>query len=160
MSGVLPRMPNSADPAESPSTWRTKAFEGAHGIHASEWAQRHWSSRALHRIGDGVAHAGSGILAGVLVVGWVLVGIATRFPEWWQTTLYSVTGSVTFVMVFVIQHTQQRQVAATQRKLDELLRSSDGADSSLIAVEEAPDDALKDLARSHMAERELARNAD
>ena len=79
-----------------------------------------------------------------------------RFPGWWQTAMYSVTGSVTFVMVFVIQHTQQRQVAATQRKLDELLRSSDVADSTLIAVEEAPDEALKDLARSHVAERERA----
>ena len=62
-------------------------------------------------------------------------------------------------MVFVIQHTQQRQVAATQRKLDELLRSSEDADSSLIAVEEAPDDALANLARLHVAEREHARNA-
>ena len=120
-------------------------FAGARGMHASEWTQRHWSSRALHRVGDAVAHAGFGILAAMLVVAWAIVGIATRFPGWWQTTLYSVTGSVTFVMVFVIQHTQQRQVAATQRKLDELLRSSKDADSTLIAVEEAPDDALETL---------------
>jgi low affinity Fe/Cu permease len=103
-----------------------------------------------------VAHAGFGILAAVLVVGWLIIGTVTGFPGWWQTTLYSVTGSVTFVMVFVIQHTQQRQVAATQRKLDELLRSSEEADSTLIAVEEAPDAALEGLARLHVAEREEA----
>ncbi len=78
----------------------------------------------------------------------------TRFPDWWQTTFYVVAGSVTFVMVFVIQHTQQRQIAATQRKLDELLRSSNQADSALIAVEEASDGELEALTRRHVAERE------
>jgi low affinity Fe/Cu permease len=131
-------------------------FGGASSTHASEWTQRHWSSRLLHRVGDAVAHAGSGILAAVLVGVWATLGIATRFPGWWQTTLYSVTGSVTFVMVFVIQHTQQRQTAATQRKLDELLRSSE-ADSGLIAIEEASDDDLEQLARLHLAEREQAK---
>ena len=59
-------------------------------------------------------------------------------------------------MVFVIQHTQQRQTAATQRKLDELLRSSDLADSTLIAVEEAADGDLEALTRKHVDEREQA----
>jgi low affinity Fe/Cu permease len=96
------------------------------------------------------------VVAAVFVAGWSIVGVATGFPGWWQTTLYSVTGSVTFVMVFVIQHTQQRQTAATQRKLDELLRSSDRADSTVIAIEEAPDDDLQLLNRHHVAERERA----
>ena len=103
-----------------------------------------------------MADARSGVVAAVFVAGWSIVGVATGFPGWWQTTLYSVTGSVTFVMVFVIQHTQQRQTAATQRKLDELLRSSDGADSTVIAIEEAPDDDLQLLNRHHVAERERA----
>jgi low affinity Fe/Cu permease len=55
---------------------------------------------------------------------------------------YSTTGSVTFVMVFVIQHTHERRTSATQRKLDELIRSSTHADDTLIAVEEAADDQL------------------
>ena len=106
--------------------------------HADEWTSRHWSSRALHRVGEIVAHAGSGIVAAALIVGWLTLGLTTGFPDWWETALYVTTGSVTFVMVFVIQHTQQRQTAATQRKLDELLRSSELADSTLIAVEEGP----------------------
>ena len=75
-------------------------------------------------------------------------------PGWWETTLYVVTGSVTFVMVFVIQHTQQRQTAATQRKLDELLRSSEHADSTFIAVEEASEGDLEALTRQHVAHHE------
>jgi low affinity Fe/Cu permease len=135
--------------------WRKGMFGGA-AAHANEWTSRHWSSRLLHRVGEIVSHAGSGIIAAVLVVGWLALGVMTRFPGWWETTLYVATGSVTFVMVFVIQHTQQRQTAATQRKLDELLRSSEPADSKLIAVEEASDADLEALTRQHVAEREQA----
>jgi len=124
--------------------------------HANEWTNRHWSSRFLHRVGEVAAHAGAGIVAAALVAGWLGLGLATGFPPWWQTTLYVVTGSVTFVMVFVIQHAQQRQTAATQRKLDELLRSSELADSTLIAVEEASDDDLEAVTLEHVAERERA----
>lgn len=150
-------MTTSNGVAGDPPRWRRGMFGGARHIHASEWTERHWSSRALYCVGDVVAHAASGMFAAGLVACWATLGMITRFPQWWQTVLYSVTGSVTFVMVFVIQHTQQRQVAATQRKLDELLRSSEQADSSLIAVEEAPDDALEDLARFHVAQREQAK---
>ena len=145
----------AADKAEAESPrWRKGMFRAT--THANEWASRHWSSRLLHRVGEIVAHAGSGIVAAILVVGWLVLGLFEHFPVWWQTTLYSVTGSVTFVMVFVIQHTQQRQTAATQRKLDELLRSSEPADSTLIAVEEASDADLEALTRQHVIEREQA----
>ncbi len=144
----------SADNAGDPPGWRRGLFGSASAVHANAWNQRHWSSRVLHRIGDTASHAGSGILAAALMGAWAILGLASGFPGWWQTTLYAVTGSVTFVMVFVIQHTQQRQTAATQRKLDELLRSSDAADSKLMAIEEAPDADLAELARLHVTERE------
>jgi low affinity Fe/Cu permease len=69
---------------------------------------------------------------------------------------FSTTGSVTFVMVFVIQHTHERQTFATQRKLDELIRSSMHADDMLIAVEEAADDQLHALTDLNLADRERA----
>ena len=97
------------------------------------------------------------MVAAALVAAWALLGATTGFPGWWQTALYSFTGSITFVMVFVIQHTQQRQTAALQRKLDELLRSSADADSTVIAVEEAADADLEMLTRNHVTEREHAR---
>ena len=132
----------------------------ARGVpHATEWELRHWSSRLLHRVGESTAHAWFGIIAALIVVAWAAVGLLVGFPGWWQTALYSVAGSVTVVMVFVIQHTQQRQTAATQRKLDELLRSSEAADSTVIAVEEAADDDLEQLTRMHVAEREQAQEA-
>jgi len=78
------------------------------------------------------------------------------FPEWWKTGLYSLTGAVTFIMVFVIQHTQARQISSIQRKLDELLRSSSGADNRLIAVEEAAEEELLALADVNVEDRESA----
>ena len=124
--------------------------------HTPEWEQRHWTSRALHRVGGVAAHSGAGMFATALVALWAVVGIKFGFPDWWQTVLYSVTGSVTFVMVFVIQHAQQRQTSGTQRKLDELIRSSSHADNTLIAVEEAPDEHLEALAHLNLADREVA----
>jgi low affinity Fe/Cu permease len=101
-----------------------------------------------------MAHSASGVTAAALVLGWALVGAALRFPPWWATVLYSTTASVTFVMVFVIQHTQARQTSATQLKLDELIRASTRADDGLIAVEEAPDAHLNALTELTVAERE------
>ncbi len=88
----------------------------------------------------------AGTLAASVGSTWLLIGAATGFPDWWQIALYSATALTTFVMVFVIQHTQSRQVAALQRKLDELIRSSRQADNALIAVEHAPDEELQQLA--------------
>ena len=85
---------------------------------------------------------------------WLVVGLISGFPGWWETVLYSVTSAVTLVMVFVIQHTQTRQQSATQRKLDELLRALPSADDRLIAVEEAPDQELEALAELNLADRE------
>jgi low affinity Fe/Cu permease len=124
--------------------------------HSPVWEQRPWASRALHRIGEVAGGAAIGIVAAVLVVVWAIVGLFYGFPTWWQTVLYSVTGSVTFVMVFVIQHAQERQTSGTQRKLDELIRASTSADNSLIAVEEATDQHLQALAHLNIADRSRA----
>ncbi len=121
--------------------------------HGEGWEARPWSSRAIHRLGELTAHSSAGLLAAAAVLAWVGVGLATEFPDWWETVLYSTSSSVTLVMVFSIQHTQTRQESATQRKLDELLRAQPTADDSLIAVEEAPDDELEARADLNLADR-------
>lgn len=144
--------------AEQANGWHGGAFSGpsSASTEAADWEQRHWSSRALHRVGGAAARSGAGIVATMLVVSWAVIGFIFGFPEWWKTVLYSVTGSVTFVMVFVIQHAQERQTSGTQRKLDELIRSSSHADNTLIAVEEAPNEHLQALAQLNIVDRERA----
>jgi low affinity Fe/Cu permease len=124
--------------------------------HAPSWKERHWTSRLLHLIGEVASRPTTGIIAAASLVVWGAVGVATGFPQWWQTALYSVAGSVTLLMVFVIQHTNERQTAATQRKLDELIRSSAHADDHLIAVEEAADEHLQALTDLNHADRARA----
>jgi low affinity Fe/Cu permease len=98
----------------------------------------------------------AGLIAAVAAACWIVVGAITGFPTWWQICLYSATATVTFVMVFVIQHTQSKQIAALQRKLDELIRSSHRADNSLISVEEAPEPRLQQLADVYRDQRDEA----
>lgn len=59
------------------------------------------------------------VLAGAAL--WVLVSLADGFPGRWETVFQTLVAALTLAMVFVIQHTQARQQAATQRKLDEIL---------------------------------------
>lgn len=132
--------------------WRRGLFRGS-TPHHPDWSSRNWASRSLHRVGELVANAAAGVVAAALVVAWVGVGLVVGFPSWWATALYSFTASVTFVMVFVIQHTQTRQITALQRKLDELVRATTGADENLIAVEEAPDEELQALADLNLSDR-------
>jgi low affinity Fe/Cu permease len=99
-------------------------------------------------------------VAAAAVLAWLAVGVATDFPDWWETVLSSTGASVTLVMVFAIQHTQTRQQSATQRKLDELLRAQPTADDSLIAVEEAPDHELQARADLNLADRREVAGGD
>lgn len=149
------------DPAPPPPNAGRRAFLRLGGssvapTHHVAWGERHWTSRILHRLGDVAARSTTGIAAATLVVVWGAVGLPFGYPGWWQTTLYSVAGSVTFVMVFVIQHAQERQTLAVQRKLDELIRSSERADDALIAVEEAGDEQLQALNERTLADRAQA----
>jgi low affinity Fe/Cu permease len=121
---------------------------------SSEWGARHWTSRALQQFGEIAAHSRTGIIAAATAIGWGAVGAVTKFPTWWQTALYSTTASVTFVMVFVLQHTAARQTAAMQRKLDELVRAVAKADDGLIAIEEAVDEDLQALGDRAVETRE------
>ncbi len=82
---------------------------------------------------------------GVLLVGAVAVGIASGFPKAWIIAFEASTSGVTLAMVFVIQHTQEWEQAATQRKLDELLRALPGAKTGLMMLEEASEEVMKEV---------------
>jgi low affinity Fe/Cu permease len=66
---------------------------------------------------------------------WIMVGVVFGFRSWWFTTLYTATSTVTFLMVFLIQHNTNRESHATLLKLDELLRVNEPARQDAIHVE-------------------------
>jgi low affinity Fe/Cu permease len=84
------------------------------------------------------------VVTGVIVAFGVVLAIA-GFPETWQTSFAAVCAAVTTVMVFAIQHTQSREQAATQLKLDELIRAMPRADDRLVHVESGSDQELAEL---------------
>ena len=117
-------------------------------------SERHWTSRTASpgRVVGGAGPVPVSLLRCWWRV-WFIFGVFVGFPDWWETLLYSFTSAVTLVMVFVIQHTQTDQTSAIQRKLDELIRTSDRADGDLISVEEAPDEDLQARADLDLQER-------
>ena len=90
----------------------------------------------------------------------VLYSALFGFPARLETIFQTLAAATTLAMVFVIQHTQARAQAATQRKLDEILRASPEADNTLITLEEAPDNEPKAATEAHRdARRDAKRDA-
>jgi low affinity Fe/Cu permease len=87
---------------------------------------------------------------------WVLLSVAMGFPGLGERVFQTLVAAVTLAMVFVIQHTQAREQAATQRKLDEILHALPGADNSLLTLEHASHDELRAAGDSHRAIRQAA----
>ena len=104
---------------------------------------RHPGSRVLHAVDRWAAQPTLALGAVAAVVVWVFISAIFGFPPRLENAFWTIAAATTLIMVFVIQHTQARAQAATQRKLDEILRASPGADNSLITLEEAPDNELK-----------------
>ena len=82
------------------------------------------------------------VIAVLIVVIWAIVGPLFNYSDSWQLVINTGTTIVTFLMVFLIQNTQNREAKATQLKLDELIRAVRGARDALVDVEEGPDEEL------------------
>ena len=87
----------------------------------------------------------------VIVVVWALTGPVFGFSDTWQLVINTGTTILTFNMVFVIQAAQNRDTAAVQTKLDEILRAIEGADNRVIAIEEEGSDRIAEEKQRHRA---------
>ena len=107
--------------------------------------QRSRSSRWLYRIDHYSSLPWAALVVAALLIGAIAVGAGVGFSSGWLIGFETGTSSITLLMLFVIQHTQSREQAATQRKLDELLRATPEAESGLMMLEEASDDEMRDV---------------
>ena len=85
------------------------------------------------------------VIAIVIIVMWWLTGSMFQYSDTWQLMINTGTTIVTFLMVFLIQNTQNRDTKAIQIKLDELLRAEKGARNSLVNIENVDDAELDHL---------------
>jgi low affinity Fe/Cu permease len=83
------------------------------------------------------------IVAIAVILLWAVSGPLFRFSDTWQLAINTGTTVVTFLMVFVIQASQNREARATQLKLDEIIRSLADASNEFIGMEEAPEETVE-----------------
>jgi len=95
------------------------------------------------------------IAVGLILV-WALTGPLFHFSDTWQLVINTATTVITFLMVFIIQNTQNRDTRAIQLKLDELLRAMQGARTRLVALETLTDEELDDLEKEFEKVRQKA----
>ena len=96
------------------------------------------------------------VLAASVILAWALSGPLFGFSDTWQLVINTATTIVTFLMVFLIQSTQNRDGEAVQVKLDEIMRAIGNAKNELLDLEELEEE---DLSRIRDTYRELARQA-
>lgn len=101
--------------------------------------------------------AGVFFLAVLTIAVWLVTGPVFGFSDTWQLVINTGTTIVTFLMVFLIQNTQNRDTAAIQLKLDELIRATEGAHNALLDLEELDERQLEAFRRNYEALAAAAR---
>jgi low affinity Fe/Cu permease len=113
-------------------------------------------SEFSRRLAIWTGRPGAFMIAAGAVLLWALSGPLFGFSDTWQLVVNTTTTIITFLMVFLIQNTQNRDTEAIQIKLDELIRATQGAHNALLNLEHL-EDAELDRYRAHYAE--LAKRA-
>jgi low affinity Fe/Cu permease len=113
-------------------------------------------SRIARATAQMAGHPLTFILAALLVLAWAATGPLVGYSNTWQLAINTSTTIATFLMVFLVQNTQNRDSAAMQLKLDELLRALKGAHLALLDLEELEQEELEAMRANY---ERLARDA-
>jgi low affinity Fe/Cu permease len=100
-------------------------------------------------ISEGVGKAWVFLIAFMFVILWLISGPFFNFSDTWQLILNTVSSAVTFLMVFVIQHTQNREISILNLKLDEIIKSTKEANNASIDLERLSTKDLKKLEKEY-----------
>ena len=98
-----------------------------------------------HRTSKGVGSSWAFLAAVAVILIWAVTGPLFHFSDTWQLVINTGTTVVTFLMVFLIQNTQNRDAIALHLKIDEVIRALKGARNRLVDLEELSDEELEEL---------------
>jgi low affinity Fe/Cu permease len=119
------------------------------------WAEtfHHFAVRCAEVVGSPVAFLGCVLI----ILTWAVTGPISHFSDTWQLIINTATTIVTFLMVFLIQNTQNRDARALHLKLDELIRCVQGARNGMINLEKLTEQELDELEQQFRAVQRRAR---
>ena len=106
---------------------------------------KEWFHRLANKVSVITGNPFASLASFSIIVLWVLVGPIFDYSNTWQLVINTLTTVVTFLMVFLIQNTQNRDAKAMQLKLDELIRASKSARDTFIDLEDITDEELSHL---------------
>ena len=101
--------------------------------------------KIAHKTAEATGHPLAFIFAVLIVAVWLVTGPYFHYSDTWQLVINTGTTILTFVVVFLIQNTQNRDTKAVHLKLDELIRAVKSARNEVIDLEEVPDEKLQAL---------------
>jgi low affinity Fe/Cu permease len=119
--------------------------------------KKSWFLKFSNALAQVAGRASTFGIAVVLVLIWAITGPMFHFSDTWQLVINTSTTIVTFLMVFLIQNTQNRDTAAMQIKLDELIRAIDNAHNALLDLEELDEKELTVFRKRYEKLAEAAR---
>lgn len=115
-----------------------------------------WFTRAAKWASRAAGRPITFMIAVAAIIIWAITGPFFHFSDTWQLVINTATTIITFLMVFLIQNTQNRDTEAIQIKLDELIRAVETAHNALLDLEELEDEELDDIRKDYL---ELAKKA-
>jgi low affinity Fe/Cu permease len=116
-----------------------------------------WFTRAAKWASHTAGRPATFMVALGIILVWAITGPIFHFSDTWQLVINTSTTIITFLMVFLIQNTQNRDTEALQIKLDELIRSIEGAHNALLDLEELDDSELEEIRGDYLKLAEAAR---
>jgi low affinity Fe/Cu permease len=121
---------------------------------------RHLFQAFAQKTSAAVGTPWSFLLATLVIIVWAVTGPIFKFSDTWQLVINTGTTIVTFLMVFLIQNTQNRDAKAIHLKLDELIRAKHGARNRMVDLENCTDEELDEIEREFKRVRNRAENGE
>jgi low affinity Fe/Cu permease len=129
-------------------------------IPSDERARKSWFTRFAKRVSLLAGKPATFALAVIIIVVWGVTGPLFHYSDTWQLVINTGTTIVTFLMVFLIQNTQNRDSEAIHIKLDELIKGLHSTNNAMLDLEELDEEQLEEIRQRYVALAEEARRRE